>query len=119
MLAMLAQPDSLATVFRIFDHDRSGGISLDEFCSAVHTLGISLPRSRIAEMFKEAIGSARGELDYPTFCKVVAQADGGAEARMLHKMYDDGNVRTIYKERCRPTTQLPDCAADQLGLLGT
>ena len=56
---------SLATVFKCFDLDHSGGISLEELQSAVVTLGIpNCPKSKVAKMFFDADIDGSGEIDF-------------------------------------------------------
>ncbi len=44
----------LATVFRRFDVDGSGGISLSELSEALPLLGLKMPRRRVQKMFDES-----------------------------------------------------------------
>mmetsp|Transcript_33695 Transcript_33695/g.88593 ORF Transcript_33695/g.88593 Transcript_33695/m.88593 type:complete len:274 (-) Transcript_33695:645-1466(-) len=111
---MRLDDNALRTVFRCFDLDNSGGIDLGELQSAIHVLGISVSKSKVAEMFFEADADGSGEIDFEEFRSVIEKGDGGQLASIIHKMHDDEACRDVVRERTRPKTMLPGPLQEQL-----
>ena len=85
--------EAMRTVFDCFDLDKSGGIDLQELQSAVQVMGISITAAQVAKVFREADADNSGEIDFDEFTSILRRSDGGAIARLIHKM-----VRTHQSE---------------------
>lgn len=94
--------DALRSVFKCFDIDHSGGISVTELQSAMKVLGVPCSDAKARQMFAEVDNDGSGEIDFAEFCAVVEKGDGGALARLIEKVAADQRVREIMKERIRP-----------------
>ncbi|GMR58478.1 hypothetical protein PMAYCL1PPCAC_28673 [Pristionchus mayeri] len=58
-------------VFKMFDTDRSGAISVDELESATRKLGIKQTREELEMIINEVDHSGNHEIDFDEFCEVM------------------------------------------------
>lgn len=63
-------PETLASVFRAFDVNKSGGIDLDELLSATSVLGLAskLTKARLTKMFQAVDKDNSGEVRLACSC---------------------------------------------------
>ena len=121
---------ALASCFKCFDSDNSGGIDLEvsslhhtprttpaphwsltttpllgttqELTSAFSALGISVPKAMIQQAFAEADTDGSGEVDFDEFCALVDHCDNGALVRIIKMLVADKDAREHVRQRVRP-----------------